>query len=303
MSETCLIIGAGSIGQRHFEVLTDLGFECSFVTKRTDLNNVQTFVGLQSALEQCSPSYVVVANETVKHSETIIELNHLGFSGKVMVEKPLDFLKVHSEQLNFKQIGVAFNLRFHPIIQRLQILLKNSKICSVSITAGQHLSTWRPSRELKRQYSAHKSLGGGVLRDLSHEFDYSQLLFGRLDLVGALGGKFGNVTFDSDDSWAILAKSDAVPQISIQLSYLDRIPVREIRIVTESKTIVADLVASTIFDGSEVESFSIERNDTYRTMHISFLNNEGPEVTSLAEAQEIDSLIFRIENQSAELER
>lgn len=303
LSPRTLVIGAGSIGQRHFDVLEELGHECSFLTQRTDISDVKSFRDLDHGIQSFSPDLVVIANETSKHAETLRALTTTQFVGKVLVEKPLNAEEVKISELPFEKIGVAFNLRFHPIILKLKEILGSQEVFSVSIIAGQHLSTWRPDRSLIRQYSTQKSLGGGVLRDLSHEFDYSQQLFGDLELVSALGGRFGNVTQDSDDSWAILAKSNSVPQISIQLSYLDHVPVRQIRIVTKEMTIAADLILGTLSVGTDTEVFTIERNDTYKSMHENFFANGASQVTTLLEAQRTDLFISEIENQSLDLEK
>ena len=45
------------------------------------------------------------------------------------------------------------------------------------IEAGQYLPLWR-ERDYTESYSAHKSKGGGVALDLSHEIDYMRYLFG-----------------------------------------------------------------------------------------------------------------------------
>lgn len=303
LSKRTLIIGAGSIGQRHLDVLNELGNDCAFVTQRVDLPDATTYKDLEPAIIDFAPDFVVIANETSKHAETIRALSTTRFIGKVLVEKPLNAQEIDVSELPFEKVGVAFNLRFHPIILRIKEILASQEVFSVNITAGQHLSTWRPTRSLSRQYSTQKSMGGGVLRDLSHEFDYSQQLFGNLELVSALGGRLGDVTQDSDDSWAILAKTNSVPQISIQLSYLDHVPVRQIRIVTKEMTIAADLIHGTLSVGADTEVFTIERNDTYKSMHENFLADGETQVTNLLEAQRTDLFISAIEKQSLGLEK
>ena len=46
----------------------------------------------------------------------------------------------------FKQISVAYNLRFHPIIQRLKNLIEGEDVLSVQAYVGQYLPDWRPQR-------------------------------------------------------------------------------------------------------------------------------------------------------------
>jgi UDP-galactopyranose mutase len=66
-----LIIGAGSIGIRHMEILKELGHEIAIVSNRTDISTL-TFLKINKALERFNPDYIIIANETYKHIETII---------------------------------------------------------------------------------------------------------------------------------------------------------------------------------------------------------------------------------------
>ena len=61
-----------------------------------------------------------------------------------------------------------------------------------------------------------------MLRDLSHELDLIQWLFGRWTRLTALGGRRGELEIDADDTWAVLLELDSGAIATLHLNYLDR---------------------------------------------------------------------------------
>jgi predicted dehydrogenase len=292
-----LVIGAGSIGLRHAEVLAGEGDEVALLTARTDLD-LATFTDLERALTEFDPSYVVIANQTSLHAASLGELARLGYRGAVLVEKPLA-LPDPTAALPFERVGVGFNLRFHPVIVRLLDVLGGLRVLTVEAYAGQHLASWRPDRPTASQYSALKASGGGVLRDLSHELDYLGALLGDCLGVFARGGRIGTVTEDSDDAWGIVAGYERAPIVTLQLNYLDTHTRRRLVINTSDGTIEADVIAGTLRIGDEIERFEVARNDTYRALHRAMRRSDSA-VTSLAEAAATDRIIGMIESSARE---
>ena len=89
MTARALVIGFGSIGNRHARVLSALGFEVLIVSRRVDLCDAIAFSSVQAACRSGPFDYVVIANETYRHQETLSELAAAGHRGRVLVEKPL----------------------------------------------------------------------------------------------------------------------------------------------------------------------------------------------------------------------
>ena len=171
-----LVVGYGSIGRRHADILQKIGCEVAVVT-RQPVNDYPVFSQIKDGLANVRPEYVVIAVETGRHVEMIEVLSKLGFGGKVMVEKPLAGRKYSPPSKVFSRLAVAYNLRFHPVLLALRAKLQGLKILAVDVRAGQHLSEWREGRDFRQSYSASRDLGGGVIRDLSHELDYLLWLF------------------------------------------------------------------------------------------------------------------------------
>jgi predicted dehydrogenase len=294
-----LIVGAGSIGLRHGEVLSELGCEIAFVSGRTDIPNLR-FTRLELALDDFEPEYVVVANETVRHASTLVQLAAAGFPRTVLVEKPLSTPLSVIESSRFSVFGVGYNLRFHPLVLALVAAVAGRSVLTAEVYAGQHLSTWRRGRPVAEQYSAIAERGGGVLRDLSHELDYLDLLLGHCEGVFARGGRLGEVTVDSDDAWGLVAQYERSAIVTVQLNYLDTQTRRRVIVNTGDSTIEADFVSSTLRVDGESVQFDTLRNASYTAMHSAMLTDSGRGVTTAREAARTDSLIATIERSALE---
>src|SRR6267154_70159 len=83
-----IVVGYGSIGQRHVRVLRELGCEVTVVSRRA-VDHTPRFATLTEALAARPADYVVVANETSAHAFAVEELLKIGYNGRLLVEKPL----------------------------------------------------------------------------------------------------------------------------------------------------------------------------------------------------------------------
>lgn len=270
-----LIIGNGSIGSRHARLLASAGHEIAVLSARPVVE-YRSFTDLKDASTDFLPDLVIVASVTSRHGADLSALSELGYSNTVLVEKPLlaTIPKGGIEKPPLP-VQVAYNLRFHPVIIALRNALQGKKIFATHIIAGQHLSQWRPGRDMLTTYSASKGEGGGVVRDLSHELDLAQHVLGRLSLIASHSARVGDVTVDSEDLAAVILSSTSCPLITIHLNYLDRQPRRHWLVITEAGTIEADLIKSTLSIDGTVETFPLGPDETYKRMHQAVLTGES----------------------------
>lgn len=277
-----LVIGYGSIGSRHARVLSGLGCDTAILSRRS-VDFPVVYGDIASALSGHQPEYLVVANPTNQHHETLAALAAAGYAGRVLVEKPLfqEFKPVPKN--GFRSLSVAYNLRYHPLIQRLHDLLEGEVVLSVQAYVGQYLPDWRPGTDYRSSYSARGAEGGGVLRDLSHELDYLGWLCGTWSTMTAVGGHISALEIDSDDIFVLLMQTERCPAVSVQLSYLDRVVRRRISINTQRHAIEVDLVAGLLLIDGEIESVVVERDHTYREMHRALMRGD---LTALCSVEE-----------------
>ena len=281
-----LVIGYGSIGQCHVRLLVELGCQVAVVSQHSTEFS-PCYSDLSLAFTSWQPDYVVVANRTSEHQQTIETLAQHGYQGKVLVEKPLFDKLVNLSPKTFSHTAVAYNLRCHPLLARLKSFLHDSiKLLTASIYVGSYLPDWRPNTDYRQNYSAKRNEGGGVLRDLSHELDYVLWLFGPWRKLTATGGHLSTLEIDSDDAFALLMETEFCPLVSIQLNYLDRVPRREILVNTDHHTIRVDLINSSLEINGEQETFTLVRDDTYREQHHAMLTGKIEELCTWSEAIE-----------------
>jgi len=293
----CLIIGYGSIGARHANILKEMGHRIYVVTKR-DIKDFPCYKSIKEALQNKDFDYVIISNETYNHYNSFIELNELGYSGKLLIEKPVFLEPCPILQSGFEKVFVAYNLRFHPVIQKLHEVLNGEEIYSIQVYAGQYLPDWRPITDYTKSYSASKAQGGGVLRDLSHELDYINWITGGWKRVSAIGGKFSDLQIDSDDVYILLLEMVNCPVASVQMNYLDYKAHREIIINTKDHSIKADLILNTLEIDGGISEFEVERNLTYTTQHNAILNGNYSTACTLKQGMDVLNLIHAAESAS-----
>ncbi len=290
-----LVIGYGSIGARHARLLTEFGCHTAVVSAR-QLEFPFVYSSLEDALATEQPEYVVVANSTNKHHSTLSELARLGYAETLLVEKPVFANPMPVPPHTFRNVFVAYNLRFHRVIQRLRRLLDGESILSVQAYVGQYLPDWRPAIDYRASYSASAEQGGGALRDLSHELDYLTWMFGGWERVTALGGHYSPLEITSDDVFVLIFVTSSCPVVTLQVNYLDRLTRRFVLVNTARHTFEADLINGTIMIDRDRESLTTERDYTYRAMHRSVLSGETDTLCSLAEGLDTMRLIEAAEH-------
>lgn len=293
------VVGAGSIGSRHQRILKQLGHQVSVVSANSPDAD---FRSMSDALERESFDYVVIASQTSQHVIDLSALINNRFNGRVLIEKPL-FEKLHTlEDNNFSFAAVGYNLRFHPAIVWLKDTLpKLGKLSSANFYVGQYLPTWRPDSDYRKSSSARDISGGGVLRDLSHELDLVQYLFGDWQQLTAVGGKFSDLEIATDDTFSILMTSTKCNAISVQLNYIDRIKQRYITINGNNGTVSIDLISNTAkFNDLDVK-FSVNADDSYVAQHLAVISNDSQNTCSLSEALKVVETIQAIEKSAEKL--
>ena len=287
------VVGAGSIGLRHRKILDGLNHEVVLISGH---DPSAKYKSLDAALDNENFDYVVIASQTSRHSADLNSLINNEFAGRVLIEKPLFKKSTRLQENVFAMAAVGYNLRFHPAILWLkQTLPSLGTITSANLYVGQHLPSWRPNGDYQNSSSAKQTSGGGVLRDLSHELDLAQNIFGDWQKLTALGGKFSNLEIDTDDTFLILMQTELCAAVSIQMNYLDRIKQRSITVNGNDGSINVDLISgSASFNDSEMK-FEVKPDDTYLAQHQAILAGDSKNICSLSEGLKIVEMIEAIE--------
>jgi len=294
-----LIIGYGSIGKRHYEILKSFVGVVDVVS-RQNLKNIVSFKRLQDINNLDYYDYFVISTETAKHYKELKYICSKVNNKKILVEKPLYDKKYQNITTN-NQIFTAYNLRFHPIIERLKELLCKEEIYYANIICGQYLPTWRPHHDYKKSYSANISRGGGVLRDLSHDLDYAIWLFGDITKIDAINTKISDLEIHSDDIFTAIAVTQNRVIVNLSIDYISKNAIRRLIIHTKNMTIEADIINNSLIiygkngDKKIADIESYDRNYTYIKMHKAILDNRLESVCSFEEGLKIVNIIENIE--------
>ncbi|CAH1192884.1 hypothetical protein PAECIP111893_00350 [Paenibacillus plantiphilus] len=296
-----IVVGFGSIGERHTRLLQSMNIETAVVSERK-INFPYKFTNISEAIQNYCPDYIVIANKTNQHHSALLQVLASNFQGKVLVEKPLYHRLLELPENHQMDIFVAYNLRFHPLLQRLKSALTREHIISATIYTGQYLPDWRPNTDYRASYSARINDGGGVIRDLSHELDYANFLFGKWRRLSAIGGKYSSLEITSDDSFSLLVEMERCPQVQIQVNYLDRMGRREIIVNTDLHTYKIDFSNRTFQLDKEIFHIDCDRDDTYEMQHDAIVQGVHSNLCEYEDGLNIVRMIEAIECSASQKE-
>ena len=246
--------------------------------------------------------YYIIASETSKHYEQLKFLDLRVKNKKIFCEKPLFDTKQGLEIVQ-NSVFVGYVLRFHPLLEKLKELIVEEKVININIKCGQYLPSWRPSVDYRKSYSAFKNQGGGVLLDLSHEIDYLQWLFGKVKELKSYQVKISDLEIDSDDFTTFIGKTVTGTMVNLSIDYISKITHRVMMVDTVNFSYRLDFIANKLIgidkNGEQTifESEKLERNDMFRWMHGSILEEKNQNCT-LSEAQEVMNTIHLIQEQN-----
>lgn len=248
------IIGFGSIGQRHFAVIKNKfpNIEPIIVRsnqKKEDKNiNCKIVYSLEDAIN-LNIQAAIIASPATFHIEQAIVLASSNIH--LLIEKPLshNLDKVDNLekiiQKNNLVCKVGYTLRNDPNL----ILFKHyfdshdiGKVLDVSITASSYLPYWRPNQNYKDSVSAKKSLGGGVILELSHELDYLQWIFGAPQNMASIIYNSNTLDIDTEDSVRVIMNSNKNYPISLFMNFCSHKNQRTCEVLTSKGILYLDLL-------------------------------------------------------------
>jgi predicted dehydrogenase len=295
------VIGYGSIGRRHAEILSSLlGADNVHIVSRQEAIPFASYKDI-SSIDILEYDYFVISNETSEHYRALKYICEKTSNKKILVEKPLFSSRENRIDLNGNSVCVAYNLRFHPVLEKLNEMLKDKKLYYINAFCGQYLPLWRPDQDYRESYSASISSGGGVLRDLSHEIDYCTWLCGEVERFDSLSTKVSDLEINSDDITVITGVTERKVIFNISIDYISKKAYRRVFVHTENETFEADFIAQTITisnkngDCKVLQLDSVDRNLTYEKMHKSFLAGDTADLCTIESGMKIVDMIENIE--------
>lgn len=229
MPVNVLVVGGGSIGERHLRCFQQIGCEVALCdsndARRGEIAGryglARSFATVDEAASErwdaaviCTPAHL--------HAEHSLQL--AASTPALLIEKPLCTSLADAERLQHglsgKIVQVAYVLRAHPAVAQVRRSLHAGEIGTlhqVTVVAGQHFPTFRPAyREI---YYAKRASGGGAIQDAAtHLFDLIQCLAGPLAWVYCDASHQALPGVEVEDTVHVLGRTSSGAQVSLALN-------------------------------------------------------------------------------------
>jgi predicted dehydrogenase len=291
-----LIVGHGSIGQRHLRIVRESLPDAMIMVFRhkptTDIPEMANLVTSSiDDVRSFAPEAAIVANPAPFHLKIAKSLAEMGCH--LLIEKPIsDKIDGVVELLeSIRTAGVicqvGYNLRSMPSLSRLRDLIKDRLVgqpLSVRCEVGQYLPNWRPDTDYRTGVSARRDLGGGVLLELSHEIDYLRWIFGEVSWSKGYVSKVSSLEVDVEDIAYLLfgMRKTGFSQsttVSLNMDFFRHDPVRICTVIGEDGTLswngYADVIKSyePTIGWKEIYKGPSERDQNYKNQWNDFMNS------------------------------
>lgn len=213
----------------------------------------------------------------------------------LLIEKPIaaSFFDVRDFKNLIKNSNlccqVGYNLRHSNAFRKFKNFTIEEKLVGeilyVKSVFGQYLPTWREHIDYRKSVSAKKSLGGGILLEISHEIDYLIWLIGDFKWVSAWTGKLSDLEVDVEDTANITCEFNAKllsnkVMGSIHLDFIRQDQTRTCEIIGTNGTMRFDAINNEIFikknnrtDWEQIYKSNESRDDSYRIQLSYFLDS------------------------------
>lgn len=316
-----LIIGYGSIGQRHAQTLVNLGNTCVVVEPNTsrlklaEKNGHKGYVSLNNLDLQNKIDGVLICSPPVFHvQQTLWALSR---ELKIFLEKPIGTSLIECTsvlQHNYNQIFVGYTYRWNPQFIKLQNDLRLGLIgipYYANFEIGMNLEDWHPWENYRDFFMSRNNLGGGALLDESHFLELAIELFGLPTRISSLQSKISNLDIETDDYvFTHFEYKDLL--VDIKLDLFSRPHKSLIQVYGTKGSICCDFIRKTNLlttsdsyanSKNSLESFDYERQDIFRDMlqdYLKFIRtvNYMPRVSYLR-GLEVMHLIEKIRKSSS----
>jgi predicted dehydrogenase len=258
---TALVVGGGSIGKRHLRNLLSTGRTAAIVEPREDRRAeivtrhpaARIFSTLDEALAAERYEAGFICLPTAYHLPPAMELAKRGMH--LFMEKPVaagvEGIPALLDAVESRGLVsmTGFCLRFFkPMVKAKELLSEGrvGRIVTARSFTGSYLPDWHPWEDYRAFYMAKKEMGGGVLLDECHAFDWMQWLVGPIQGVFSVVGTLSDLEVTSDDVCEVIARFGPRTVGSIHLDMVDRASRTEVEIIGTTSTLLVDMHAHSV---------------------------------------------------------
>ncbi len=327
-----LIVGLGSIGQRHLRILKKIyknkiniytldssknrrvirddfsSFKVKslieyYKIKKIKISQIKS-IGIHAAFI-CNPPHL--------HIKTALDL--IQQDCNLLIEKPLstekDLIKIKNLiKISKKKkliVGVGYQFRFHPGIKIVKNIIKKNKLGKILngyFHYGEYTGSVKKFENFSNSIYVKKETGGGALLSFSHHLDLARLFFGKLKLKYSLLRNTNNFKINVEDTCKVILSNKDNRDFLFNLNFLDT-PQENFFILNFKKGSLKWSYNKNIVKIKNYNNFktkiyrfkNFKRNQMFEDQNIAFLRKVKKKTftnKSLLESYEIIKLINKI---------
>jgi hypothetical protein len=315
------VIGLGSIATRHRSNLKAIYPNClTYVMSSSGrvpteyIDNCDHIVNSLEEIIAKQPVMAIVASPAPFHAKHAIPLVEAGIP--VLIEKPITATHEELSRLidaidnHSTPVAIGYCLRYLPSMMKVKDLLEKEALghlYNADINVGQFLPDWRPNKDYRDSVSANRELGGGVLLELSHEFDYAHWILGNLNVEYAILRSSKELNLAVEDIADVVLTNQQGTVCNIHLDFLQRVPQRTCSIIGSKGRIDWNLIENSVelsnVDGSHTvySDPQWDKNQMYLSMINDFdsmIKGEHHQCVNVDDAAKVIKTIDSIKKQA-----
>lgn len=254
-----LIIGTGSIGRRHIDVVQSAGGH-EVVICELDKQNADE-AGEKYGISEVYYDYkealkteidaVIVCTPNAYHADSSVAALEAGCD--VLVEKPIasniaDAKRmVEAAKRTGRTLMVGYTLRVYPGLDDVKQVL-SSGVIGKPVSARVSLSAAVTLVLNKSDYRKKYETGGGIIYDYSHEIDYMRYFFGEIKRYACFKDLLVKKDLSCDDVAEIMLQYESGVTASLHMDYV-KDGGREISVICENGTVSYDFQGNVLVEG------------------------------------------------------
>lgn len=282
------VIGLGSVGLRHAgNILSPqcrvIGFDPDPRRRAmleemggTPVESRDVALGMVAA--------AVIASPNAHHLDDVRAAVAAGCH--MLIEKPLGHTDEGAEELLTSAaerdltVALAHNQRFQPGVELAKKIIDSGALGALKLgrfVCSSYLPDWRPGQDHRQNYTADP-VSGGVLFDISHEFDLAYHLLGPAITQRATAENSGTLGIAAEDRADVVLWHDCGARTDVHVDYKTRQARREFEITGTGGQIKVDILNRRLHhrdgDGNTIDEmvFSGTSAETYKDEMQNFLN-------------------------------
>lgn len=246
-----LIVGLGSMGKRRIRCMKKIGFSKIFgfdprKDRRKDaekLYKIETVSSLSDGLAK-HPNCMIISTPPDLHYTyaSIAIKNNIHFFTEVNISSK-DISRIIKKMQRKSIVGVpSSTMLFHPMIKKLEKLLKNKqigKILTVYYHFGHYLPNWHPWEDYRKFYVSKKETGA-AREIVPFELVWMKNLFSEILSVYGSIHKLSKLEVDIDDIYQVFIEFKNKIQCTFIIDVFTEPAINETKIIGEKGVILCD---------------------------------------------------------------